>query len=113
MDKPLSDPLGINGGSPQGTLLGNLIFIVATSDLDKEIAYSAKTTMEVQGPRMEQEEDPGRVEDEEEEVNFSYRRNIPSALLSSSDEEEVMIIGRYVKIREDNLGRNLEEKDHW
>ena len=36
VDQDMSDPLQINGGSPQGTLLGNLIFIVATSELEKK-----------------------------------------------------------------------------
>ena len=44
IEKSFSDALPINGGSPQGTLLGNLIFIVlsfiATSNLDKGIIYS-------------------------------------------------------------------------
>ena len=42
IDKTFSDPLKINGGSPQGTLLGNLIFIVATSNLDKDVVYSER-----------------------------------------------------------------------
>ena len=40
IEQEFSDPLPISGGSPQGTLLGNLIFIIATSDLDKDLAYS-------------------------------------------------------------------------
>ena len=40
IDNVFSDPLPINGGSPQGTLLGNLIFIVATSELDKNVVYT-------------------------------------------------------------------------
>ena len=44
IDKTFSNPLPINGGSPQGTLLGNLIFIVATSNLDKNIPYNNETS---------------------------------------------------------------------
>ena len=43
IDKMFSSPLPINGGSPQGTLLGNLIFIIATSDLDKGISYEERS----------------------------------------------------------------------
>ena len=43
IEKEFSNALQINGGSPQGTLLGNLIFIIATSDLDKDLDYSLPT----------------------------------------------------------------------
>ena len=43
IDRVFSNPLPINGGSPQGTLLGNLIFIVATSEIEKEIVYPNAT----------------------------------------------------------------------
>ena len=46
----MSTPLPINGGSPQGTLLGNLIFIVATSEIDKDISYSNTTEETVPQP---------------------------------------------------------------
>ena len=41
IDYEMSLPLSINGGSPQGTLLGNIIFIVATSEIDKDIFYDS------------------------------------------------------------------------
>ena len=43
IDNVFSEPLPINGGSPQGTLLGNLIFIVTTSELEKDLTYETNT----------------------------------------------------------------------
>ena len=40
IENEMSVPLPINGGSPQGTLLGNVIFVVATSEIDKDLSYS-------------------------------------------------------------------------
>ena len=44
IDNEMSTPLPINGGSPQGTLLGNIIFIIATSEIDKDIKYGNEST---------------------------------------------------------------------
>ena len=65
IENTFSTAMPINGGSPQGTLLGNLIFIIATADLDKNINHN-----QIQEEIVEDE-------DEEEESNRSFDSNAP------------------------------------
>ena len=93
----MSDPLPINGGSPQGTLLGNLIFIVATSELDKNIIYqsdilnvdlnetldiSEETTVTIN------EENIDQPSESETDSLYHFRRSCRNTLLDSSEDSE-------------------------
>ena len=77
----MSDPLPINGGSPQGTLLGNLIFIVATSELDKDIEYSEINHDSIPSDNrlLQPEDQPVHFNEEE----FSTDRESPESTTSS------------------------------
>ena len=62
IEDKLSHPLPIYGGSPQGTLLGNLIFIVATSKIDKNIIY-AESVQQQQERNSPQPDSQRRLEE--------------------------------------------------
>ena len=91
IDNHFSTSLQINGGSPQGTLLGNLIFVIATSDLDKNLTYNPypnvsnlNTSFE---PIIRNNETLPSDDSDESPVKY-FRRSIHSARIDSSSEEE-------------------------
>ena len=87
----MSDSLSINGGSPQGTLLGNLIFIVATSELDKDLVYEEQPAAEPTAAHAELVNEESR-EDSSSSDNDSlchFQRSRLNTIYESSDEEEL------------------------